>query len=1062
MVDYIRRNRQGHFKEIIGLSLAITVFSVFLNIYYDYQEWNAFSKVKKWLIENDLEFTADAFEELNLMSLEAISEIDSYKIKEIIATSRKSWNHSYDEDFPLDFYLDKLLIRINKLSKELRFQYWLMNKDLLDYKHVFNDHFVYSLEDIVANIEQLHTDTRLYFLFNELGTLNSDRNNLKNYPVSRSFLSLFWSGLVRLIKFVLLLGFLAVIIGGLGVLCIYFIVLEWSRNAWWRRRPASVNTTNYRLNHAPRTHYATGTNHTSLFIRVLSALFSTNNTRGPNHDRASTTQQENTSGGWFDRFFGNYFDPSRSVLTWSISDENAVVGDEAILKAKFYRNNGSLIKPNTLDSIRVEVIIAQIMVDSNIVHEDEEFVSIHFTPIKSGTYKLNIFADGKQVNLPNCTKVFKPGDVDPFKSSLVVPSSLLVLETCIEELLTFDERDKYGNNCILGVNDLHKYQFVISNFKTGVRITPAISFNSPEYGDTRNKAYIIINEPGLYKTDIFYNDEIFSKNIIFLVLSKNEMTEVNKNISTTNWNLWYEGYILNNISNSNNNIDISTNNSYDNSAYDNDERQPLVDQVHSPENLTDKKRKKVYCYISPKFFIVKEFWLKIFPKKLYTFRINPTVKVTMINEEIKAGVESFTVESSNGKHVKLFCQKRNILVATFVKLLLKNIGGSECFEDKKRYFYHELKKLHSIKANMRMSLKIKRNTIVEDTWRTVKSLGVSDWWKKFEISFEGELGLDYGGLAREWFHIVLNRLFNEELFQRFDKDNLQGLSHPTQFRKGVYKKLKFFELAGMLVGKCLIECACDQIRQQYVKARFTRSFLSQILGLGVSWRHFETDDKEYYTGKIKYIIDNDPEYLDIYFTEDVYDNENQLVKTVELKTNGSRILVNELNKFEYIQRLAEYRLAESVKDEINAFLKGLQSLIPDGLLTMFDENELELLLCGMEIISLADLRANHIPDYNSIFFKGIIGWFWTVISSFNQEELSRLLQFTTGCSQLPPDGFSGLRPKFKITHSGGLDTLPMAHTCFNQLCLPTYSSMKELKTKLLIAITEGVEGFGIS
>ena len=51
-----------------------------------------------------------------------------------------------------------------------------------------------------------------------------------------------------------------------------------------------------------------------------------------------------------------------------------------------------------------------------------------------------------------------------------------------------------------------------------------------------------------------------------------------------------------------------------------------------------------------------------------------------------------------------------------------------------------------------------------------------------------------------------------------------------------FQKLKWFEFAGQMVAKCLNECACGPDRQQFIKARFTRSFLAQILGLGVSWK----------------------------------------------------------------------------------------------------------------------------------------------------------------------------------------------------------------------------------
>uniref|UniRef100_A0A8C6F0U9 HECT-type E3 ubiquitin transferase n=1 Tax=Monodon monoceros TaxID=40151 RepID=A0A8C6F0U9_MONMO len=38
--------------------------------------------------------------------------------------------------------------------------------------------------------------------------------------------------------------------------------------------------------------------------------------------------------------------------------------------------------------------------------------------------------------------------------------------------------------------------------------------------------------------------------------------------------------------------------------------------------------------------------------------------------------------------------------------------------------------------------------------------------------------------------------------------------------------------------------------------------------------------------------------------------------------------------------------------------------------------------------------------------------------------------------------------------------LPVAHTCFNQLCLPPCKNKKDLKQKLIIGISNS-EGFGL-
>lgn len=66
------------------------------------------------------------------------------------------------------------------------------------------------------------------------------------------------------------------------------------------------------------------------------------------------------------------------------------------------------------------------------------------------------------------------------------------------------------------------------------------------------------------------------------------------------------------------------------------------------------------------------------------------------------------------------------------------------------------------------------------------------------------------------------------------------------------------------------------------------------------------------------------------------------MQEVELISNGSTISVTNENKIQYLNALAQYRLSNSVKPEIEHFLKGLNELIPDNLLCIFDENELEV------------------------------------------------------------------------------------------------------------------------
>lgn len=140
---------------------------------------------------------------------------------------------------------------------------------------------------------------------------------------------------------------------------------------------------------------------------------------------------------------------------------------------------------------------------------------------------------------------------------------------------------------------------------------------------------------------------------------------------------------------------------------------------------------------------------------------------------------------------------------------------------------------------------------------------------------------------------------------------------------------------------------------------------------------------------------------------------------------------------------------------------GLNQLVPDSLLSLFDESELELLLCGVREYNLEDLKKHH-SVVSLALSRTTMEWFWQALASFSPEQFARLLQFTTGSSQLPPGGFAELKPKFQIACNQTRGNLPTAHTCFNMICLPLHSTFEEFERALLTAIHEGSEGFGFN
>lgn len=187
---------------------------------------------------------------------------------------------------------------------------------------------------------------------------------------------------------------------------------------------------------------------------------------------------------------------------------------------------------------------------------------------------------------------------------------------------------------------------------------------------------------------------------------------------------------------------------------------------------------------------------------------------------------------------------------------------------------------------------------------------------------------------------------------------------------------------------------------------------------------------------------------------------------MDLKPNGRNIPVTDDNKHEYTKLIVENRLTTAIKDQIHHFLEGFHDIIPRDLITIFNEKELELLISGVPDLDLDDWKNNtEYRGYTSTSPQ--IQWFWRCLRSFDQEERAKLLQFATGTSKVPLEGFQHLqgiggKQRFQIHKDfGSVDRLPSAHTCFNQIDLPVYDSYEQLRERLYKAITEAATGFGM-
>uniref|UniRef100_A0A673LBI3 HECT-type E3 ubiquitin transferase n=1 Tax=Sinocyclocheilus rhinocerous TaxID=307959 RepID=A0A673LBI3_9TELE len=262
------------------------------------------------------------------------------------------------------------------------------------------------------------------------------------------------------------------------------------------------------------------------------------------------------------------------------------------------------------------------------------------------------------------------------------------------------------------------------------------------------------------------------------------------------------------------------------------------------------------------------------------------------------------------------------------------------FKQKYDYFRKKLKKPADIPN--RFEMKLHRNNILEESYRRIMSMKRPDSLKaRLWIEFESEKGLDYGGVAREWFFLLSKEMFNP----------YYGL----------------FE---------------------YSATFYVYLYLSIYIHMSVCL--------------FIYIFTCVPIYIYIYI-----------------------ILID--------------------------------------LIKIFDENELELLMCGLGDVDVNDWRQHTVYKNGYCPNHPVIQWFWKAVLLMDAEKRIRLLQFVTGTSRVPMNGFAELYGSngpqlFTIEQWGTPDKLPRAHTCFNRLDLPTYESFEDLREKLLMAV-ENAQGF---
>lgn len=356
---------------------------------------------------------------------------------------------------------------------------------------------------------------------------------------------------------------------------------------------------------------------------------------------------------------------------------------------------------------------------------------------------------------------------------------------------------------------------------------------------------------------------------------------------------------------------------------------------------------------------------------------------------------------------------------------------------------------------------VRRDHLLDDTLQVLQDAAPADLQKQLKVTFRGEEGQDAGGVSREFFRLLGQQLFalSSKLFDQAVAEEARVL----WFDRASPREAVDFWMLGVVLGLAVYNslpgldarfpvCLFKKLRGESLGLEDlgeVQPSVAASLRAVLAWKPEESllpaDARELFVNT--FCLD-----FSVSWTEDGQP------RCEELKEGGQNVPVTPESRAEFVRLYCDWALNRCVARQFEPFKKGFSRVCNSPLLQAFTGAELAKIVMGESDIELEHLRPN--AKYEG-FAEGapVVTWLWEVLRGFDTMQRRLFLSFVTGSDRSPVGGLAELR--LTIQRAAGDDTrLPSAHTCFNTLLLPEYSSQEKLKDSLVLAI-ENTEGFGL-
>ncbi|KAF3942483.1 hypothetical protein ABW19_dt0203606 [Dactylella cylindrospora] len=379
-------------------------------------------------------------------------------------------------------------------------------------------------------------------------------------------------------------------------------------------------------------------------------------------------------------------------------------------------------------------------------------------------------------------------------------------------------------------------------------------------------------------------------------------------------------------------------------------------------------------------------------------------------------------------------------------------------------------------------LRVRRDCLVEDSLKGISESvggGAGDIKKGLKIEFEGEDGIDIGGLRKEWFLLLVRDIFDPShgMFV-YDED-----SRYCYFNPNTFEATEQYFLVGVLLGLAIYNSTILDVALPPV---VFKKLLSPNSALSTP-NKFSTpsptarlpftstlEDLAFFrpalASGLRQLLEFEGDVESTVCRDFVVEVEKYGQFTqVPLVPGGEGKPVTNENRKEFVDLYAQYLLDTSVARQFEPFKRGFWTVCGGNALSLFQPDEIELLIRGSdEPLDITALRAvatyenwSTIPDETNV-----IRWFWESFEAASPEMQRMLLGFITGSDRIPAMGIANM--VLKVVYGGPstvhgnkrAERYPIARTCFNSITLWGYDSKETLERVLWRAVRES-EGFGL-